>query len=761
MQSLPSANTKNVWPFSPQSIPNCCLWLDSADTTSYTSSSSISSWRNKGTAGDYATTTGGTIDSISATINGLPAMSFAADTYMTCPSMTYTEKGRMFYAVITAKSSGTSQTYITGGSQKDIILSNTENGSYADLQASNYDGTNIYNIASVGLFYDTTSLISMSTSGEGGQSVGGGLFVNGTVQVMASQSTYATGSTTTQQIGASSTDSFILGEVIIYDGVTSDYQRLQVEGYLANKWGLQSLLPASHPYYMATNTLVPVYNIPFHPNKIYNGSMYSNSGGGYTLACWFDGADLSTMTRSGNSVIAWKDKVTGVSATGTAGSYPTTSGTGLSFTGTGMTSSIRIDRNSSVGNYIFIVATTTITNGSYINTITTANRGWRLNGTSTGGLNYNFSTGGTSGTITTSATSPFIVAMYDATANTTGSGSGNAAVRYNGVYGPNITKGTTSTGTLTGFNIGGTTRCVIYEILIYRYLTPSDIKQVEGYLVNKWGVRTNNLRSNFPSTHPGRTLGTYSVPFSPKTFVFYQYYGGGTWANVTLACWLDASDISSMVFSGNDITQWKDKSGFGADATVPEGNVPATYSSDYKAIYFGSSSTGYTLNYSPDPNSGYYAMFIVFNNPSPTASNSLLIGGGQNSLSMTCGYSSVSDSCGFYANNVGWKVNTPQGSYTPGKTFLVRGYNGTSLTLNGSASGSTGGTANYTQGTLTLGIDTTGSGKYYNGYIMEILIFNGVIGLTREFNTIEGYLAWKWGIQSSLPSTHPFAKCPP
>jgi hypothetical protein len=43
----------------------------------------------------------------------------------------------------------------------------------------------------------------------------------------------------------------------------------------------------------------------------------------------------------------------------------------------------------------------------------------------------------------------------------------------------------------------------------------------------------------------------------------------------------------------------------------------------------------------------------------------------------------------------------------------------------------------------------------YNGYIFEYLIYPyGVSSVERQ--KIEGYLAWKWGIQGSLPQAHPY-----
>ena len=41
------------------------------------------------------------------------------------------------------------------------------------------------------------------------------------------------------------------------------------------------------------------------------------------------------------------------------------------------------------------------------------------------------------------------------------------------------------------------------------------------------------------------------------------------------------------------------------------------------------------------------------------------------------------------------------------------------------------------------------------GYIYEIIVFNTSISREDQYK-IEGYLAWKWGIQNSLPTTHPY-----
>ena len=46
------------------------------------------------------------------------------------------------------------------------------------------------------------------------------------------------------------------------------------------------------------------------------------------------------------------------------------------------------------------------------------------------------------------------------------------------------------------------------------------------------------------------------------------------------------------------------------------------------------------------------------------------------------------------------------------------------------------------------------------GYIYELIAFNTAIGID-ERQSVEGYLAWKWGIQDLLASTHPYYLAPP
>jgi hypothetical protein len=79
--------------------------------------------------------------------------------------------------------------------------------------------------------------------------------------------------------------------------------------------------------------------------------------------------------------------------------------------------------------------------------------------------------------------------------------------------------------------------------------------------------------------------------------------------------------------------------------------------------------------------------------------------------------------------------------------------------LNGSAFSNIGSRSAYSIGTTnaTIGaIDTGSYGNFFVGYLGEIIIYNRSITNT-ERQQVEGYLAWKWGLQASLPSsTHPY-----
>ena len=60
----------------------------------------------------------------------------------------------------------------------------------------------------------------------------------------------------------------------------------------------------------------------------------------------------------------------------------------------------------------------------------------------------------------------------------------------------------------------------------------------------------------------------------------------------------------------------------------------------------------------------------------------------------------------------------------------------------------------------TTGIFVGGPTSYFNGSLSELLVFSRTL-TTAERQQLEGYLAWKWNLVSTLPTTHPYYKFPP
>jgi hypothetical protein len=59
-----------------------------------------------------------------------------------------------------------------------------------------------------------------------------------------------------------------------------------------------------------------------------------------------------------------------------------------------------------------------------------------------------------------------------------------------------------------------------------------------------------------------------------------------------------------------------------------------------------------------------------------------------------------------------------------------------------------------------LAINTGGTSETSDCDVAEIILYNSQV-TTQQVQTIEGYLAWKWGLQGNLPAGHPYKNSPP
>ena len=227
--------------------------------------------------------------------------------------------------------------------------------------------------------------------------------------------------------------------------------------------------------------------------------------------------------------------------------------------------------------------------------------------------------------------------------------------------------------------------------------------------------------------------------------------------------WFDASDISTITFSaGTTVSAWADKSGKSHNWTSGYLVYSApTYSSSGKSITYGQnqglgSTPGFIMG-----TTNTITVFIIGNILGLTANISLLTATVYTSFDIVCA-ASPKGQWNQYGGNSPTSGSTNPFTFS-GSTFLVTLiYDGTNTTgyYNGSvvvgpgASGTAGFTTSQQWGQQVNNV----SGTIFSSN--EVVVYN--VGLTTDQRQqIEGYLAWKWTIQTSLPSTHPYAYIPP
>jgi len=527
-------------------------------------------------------------------------------------------------------------------------------------------------------------------------------------------------------VGPGTSGSFV-AEILHYSRSISAAERQQIEGYLARKWGLQSLLP------QLSYSNLPL-NIP-------------------GCALWLDAADSSTVTLSGSNVTQWNDKsgsnhhaiqavlakrpvysnasVNGLSTVQTSAAaasgmyipsftvtYPLTTFVVSQKTGTGGGNAMFIEQSAdagaaSAGFYIF--------SGNadfyYLKRAGSA--------ISVFGSNWTFNAVGTT-YLYVAQISPNLIrvsANNIITGNTANTGSPVGSVTDQLNIG--------SRGQTTNL-VGDVRYC---EIIIYNgNLTADQYYRIERYLALKWGVGTT-------TPHPYGSILPVTRPFQPVDIA-------------GCALWLDAADPSTVTLSGSNVTQWNDKSGNGYNATqATSGNRPV-YVSESNRLSFTSASSQFLnlpTNALPAGNSSY-AYFIVCSITSQTG-RTLIAGGTFGTTNATFGFRS--DNSGGGLRHYWWANDqtTAANAYTVNQTFIAEATytsGGTRATLvNGTQLASdTPGTRSQATSPNYIGAGSNASLEFLDGTISEIVVFNAAL-TTFQRQQIEGYLARKWGLQGS------------
>jgi hypothetical protein len=241
-----------------------------------------------------------------------------------------------------------------------------------------------------------------------------------------------------------------------------------------------------------------------------------------------------------------------------------------------------------------------------------------------------------------------------------------------------------------------------------------------------------------------------------------------------LNTWLDAADTNTFTFSsGNSISRWFDKSLSGRSATqTTVANQPVLIQSALTGkpcVFFTAASTvlnlpGYALNTIPPisvflvGNQTANGMYISITGPTGIYfRTSFGVSPGPTYTSYGVDYGAAQFRYVAVPANLDSNFHI-QSFALPNAAVGVYYFDGS---LGDSQTGFTFNSASFSSALPSLGAYSQIPGNNgMTGFISEILIYRATLNTT-QIQQIEGYLAWKWGLQGNLPATHPFKTAPP
>ena len=717
--------------FVPTDLDGCALWIDALDSNAYTLSGS----------------------NVTAVFDKSPnAWSLGSATNFTMNSTPFNGTYPSFYG--------------TGGQLGS-------NGSFTLSQPMT-----IYFVGQAITFNASTFLFDGASSGRvviyaGAQLFAGGEFVatnrasavpNPHVMVAvvngASSSIILNGVTTTGNPGTNSFGGIRLSsrntggdpyighicELLIFSGAHTDAQTQLMTGYLNSKWGLRNLAMGgtTHPFRYGP----PMGVIP-------------STISGCTL--WLDGADSTSITLSGSNVTQWNDKSgSGRHAVAQTAATYDASAMALRFSGTNYYSFNNF--SFAVGsNFSFFFAERVQTGSNDRPFVATDQTGIQnacphiVLATPNGPQQIKFAYWGNDlflngiFTYTTAAAQPLQV--WSLLQTSTG-----RAIYLNGTLLTSDTNTTLPTAWPTPL-LGRSFTTNYYNGFMHEVLAfggsmgTAQRQQIEGYLGWKWGRSTA-----FPG--PSTNWIRFYRPLFPE-FMPLQIPG--------CSLWLDAADAATLTLSGSNVTQWNDKSGNNYHAVAAGTPTRQTQSNGLVGLVANSTSAFGYSNATPMNTTSNLSAFVVASRSSVYGTYRRLFGvtnegvADHTTLSGGVLFEQYNDSYGMTVERAtGAPVNTVSitsnvlfvGASIFGPTTGIQHINGQSNVTTTYSS-----TAfNYTR--YGVGQNGQGTGERWEGVICELVAYNALLS-GAERQRMEGYLAWKWGTTSSLPSSHPFKRTKP
>jgi len=739
--------------FDPRTIPSMAVWYDAADsTTTILSGSTVTAWNDKSGNGRNATASGTPTLTTNA-LNGLPVITFnGLNQWMSSPlSLGSTQPLTLF---VVARSTTTT------GFRAAVSL-NAVPGARGNSLMLYVSGTGFWWFSGgSGATDGNTSTLAVSTSR---YDINANYWRPSFVQMNINGTAYASSTSTPSSLTASSTMiigraqgsieywSGTIAEIIVYADIISQSQRQQVEGYLAEKWGLRSNLVTTHPY----RTIPPVVRL-FQPVDV-SGSIL-----------WLDAADTTTIT--GSPVTQWTDK-SGRGSNAVTGLGSVVAGTAINSRNT-----LRFGSNVTLNlsNFVMPSAQTSV---FYVF------RGATTNPNAGAGTGYfifsrtadNFSVFSGNEQFASYQNPPasraYVLVMGPNGERNWGnlpvaaffnnvnviSTTGISYASSNGLSLPQVAGSNVSNSVLTATTYQISTSRGFADVYSYDLgelivcdgtSSTAVAQQMEGYLAWKWGVQ-----GSLPATHPYRSVLPSTAQFVPH-------------AISNCALWFDAADTATITGT-TQVTSWTNKGTLGGNATNLTGSC--TSGATVNGLNYIRCPAGTSLQFTAALNTQARSWFVVARQVTVLTSGTFAgivnqqTGGAQDAVVIAF-VNSTTNNIYIGPSGVAIRVAADVPSALLYTVFLTSIINGTTaqnvMTVNGTGRTltSSSAAASYRTTSSTYQLGTSG----YNTTVdlMEVIFYYGAVSLN-ERQRVEGYLAWKWGLQSTLPSTHPYVKFRP
>jgi len=800
--------------FNPIQISGCALWLDAADSASVIQTAgSVTAWNDKSGNGRNATPFATGPQYIQNSQNSLPGLSFTGSNTLRCGAFLTATNFSCF--IVANKNSGNTIGFgvwkVQFGSFVTMLDSTTNRIALGVNNSATYSPSAFVNTSDLGrtCLYGLT--LNSSTT-PGSAFTFNGTF-NGTNTLISGTSTSGNANTCAQQVSVGGLiengsplyqmTGFIY-EVIVYSSDLTTDQRQQVESYLAWKWNLQASLPTTHPYYY--NPILPNLVLQTRLLNVNTSVATFNPTSIAGCALWLDAADSATVIQTGSSVSAWNDKsgngrnmiqnasfqrpiYSANSLNGNnsilffrnaSNSFTILENTSFNFVTPSWTYFTVLRRNAANTTYQRFLSMASVINGADNTGSSTLN----LNSYNANNL-FAMERGGTAlfGAFNTSNVCLLENIVNGSAANID---SFNANTNYLFTNGSPL-ESAGGLGVGTNLNIvhvrygSATFRAAINDanletleanigevILFNRTLRQSELQQVESYLAWKW-----NIQASLPTTHP-----YYYNPILPNLVLQSQLLNISKTVSFQpnqisgLSLWLDATETSRMTIVGSNITQYIDKSSNQivlSNATVANQPTLVLDSNNIPNILFNGTSQTLVNTSIAASNLSLNNEVSIFFVHSPSGNNGSIVcwtnaGGdprinfhtpeGPTGFKFDYSQAGVTGRLEAVVSNYLTSGRRMEGGYKRGTTQVLRAYGldlatrTNSLTLTGSTSLQ-----------LTFGAFFS-TGIFYGGRFCELVWFNRGLN-NSEIAQVEGYLAWKWGLQKSLPTSHPYSLFPP